>query len=390
MRAFISSVFALIIGVVGYAQNDTVVSLITAFPGTDIYELEGHSAIRINMGPERDFAVSYGIFNFNAPNFVYRFVKGETDYMVGLVPFNYFIEEYVRQGRRVEELPLNLTVEEKSELINLLSENLLPENRVYRYNYVKDNCSTRPLKMVESAIGDTLRLGHTQWERDVWSFRDVMRSYHKNYPWYQFGIDIALGSGIDYPLNPREFAFVPMIMSEQVSGASGPDGRKIAGTTHALIDVAPDAAIMSPTPWYLTPVFVCWVVFAVLIGFTVGDIKRGKVTKWVDALYYGILGLAGLLLTFLIFVSVHEATSPNYLYLWLNPFCFIPAIFIWWNKGRKVVSVYQIVNFVVLLCALCAWPLIPQSANPAFLPLVLADLLRSFSFVYIYRSSSRR
>ena len=42
-----------------------------------------------------------------------------------------------------------------------------------------------------------------------------------------------------------------------------------------------------------------------------------------DTIYFNIAGLAGLLLTFLIFVSVHYATSPNWLYLWLNPLCFI-------------------------------------------------------------------
>ncbi len=48
------------------AQSDTIVSLITCAPGSDIYELEGHTALRIRS-PRFDVAVSYGVFDFNSP-----------------------------------------------------------------------------------------------------------------------------------------------------------------------------------------------------------------------------------------------------------------------------------------------------------------------------------
>lgn len=366
------------------AQTDTVVSLLTAYPGKDIYELEGHSAIRINMGPGRDYAVNYGLYDFNAPNFLYRFVKGETDYMVGIFPMEWFVRGYETDGRRVEEIPLKLTSAEKRKILELIDDNLLPQNRVYRYNYVKDNCATRPLKMIEMSLADSLELGKTEWDAmsEPHSFRDVMRSYHRNYPWYQFGIDLALGSGIDYPLSSREYTFVPMLMAGQLEGATA-GGRKIAGEPVALVDFPPDAAVEGPTPWFLTPVFVCWMVFALLVAATWHDIRCRHTTRWIDAVYFGILGLAGLLLTFLIFVSVHEATSPNWLYLWLNPLCLIPTIFIWLKKCNMVVLCYQIANFAVLIIMLFAWPWVPQSANAAFLPLVLGDILRSGSYIYL-------
>lgn len=98
-----------------------------------------------------------------------------------------------------------------------------------------------------------------------------------------------------------------------------------------------------------------------------------------------MLGLAGCLLTFLIFISVHEATSPNYLFAWLNPFCLIPATFIWKKNCKTALFCYQIVNFAVLLLLLATWPVLPQSANAAFLPLVLADMLRAANYIFIYR-----
>lgn len=155
----------------------------------------------------------------------------------------------------------------------------------------------------------------------------------------------------------------------------------------AINDTAPDAAVQSPTPWFLTPLFVGWAFFAFTLALTIRDIRRRKVTRWFDAVYYGILGLTGCLLTFLIFISVHEATSPNWLYPWLNPLCFIPTIFIWIKKARTFLICYQMTNFVLLLALCAAWPFLPQSANAAFLPLVGADIIRSFSYIYISRKA---
>ena len=116
-------------------RSDTLISLITCHAGPEIYELEGHSGVRIAT-PAYDYVLNYGLFDFNAPGFVYRFVKGETDYFVGIADFNSFVQSYAAQGRRVVEQQLDLTGEEKSNIIDLAQKALLPENRVYRYNYV--------------------------------------------------------------------------------------------------------------------------------------------------------------------------------------------------------------------------------------------------------------
>ncbi len=88
--------------------------------------------------------VNWGLFDFAAPNFVYRFVKGETDYLAGASSTDRFLEIYRREGRKVVEQTLDLTPEEALRVVELTYLNLRPENRVYRYNYVLDNCATRP------------------------------------------------------------------------------------------------------------------------------------------------------------------------------------------------------------------------------------------------------
>ena len=290
------------------AQNDTVISLVTCYPGPEVYQLEGHTALRItlkghNGQPDADLAANYGLFDFAAPNFLYRFVKGETDYCVGAEPWDLFLANYNARGRRVEEQVLNLTQPEKHRLIELLKVNLLPENRVYRYNYVKDNCATRPLAIIEAALDDSVSLSLTEFDAQSlpYTFRDVMRHYHRNYPWYQFGIDLALGSGIDYVLDPSELAFAPVLLEQQLDGARV-GNRLLAQPPVPLNGFDAYAAVEGPTPWYLTPLAVCTLVFVLLVIATVRDQRRRRVTRWVDALYFGIEGIAGLLLTFLIFV----------------------------------------------------------------------------------------
>lgn len=357
------------------------ISLITCSPGADIYELCGHTALRVKL-PPMDLAVNYGTFDFNAPNFVYRFVKGETDYMVTAYPFRYFIEEYRRTGRSITEQPLNLSPDEAWKLLAMLQTNTLPENRTYRYNYVKDNCSTRPLSMIEKAIGDTIALDAPAGYDSLTSFRRIMRHYHVNYPWYQFGIDLALGSGIDYTVTDREKAFAPLILKEMMETATV-KGRPVVKDTQVILDAREDGGPLPETPWYLTPIAAGCLVLAFTALIAIRDIRRKKVTRWVDAVLFLVYGLCGLLLTFLVFVSVHEATSPNWLLVWLNPFCLIVPICIYIKKCDTLVKLYGIINFAALILLIVMWSWLGQAGNPAFIPFIIADILLTIRYLYI-------
>jgi hypothetical protein len=215
----------------------------------------------------------------------------------------------------------------------------------------------------------------------------MMTYYHRNYPWYQFGIDLALGSGIDYELNNREKSFAPIVLADQLENATV-GGRKVVVSTRVINDVDAYAAEESPTAWYMTPIVVFTIILVIVIAVTVWDIRRRKVTAAVDAVLYSVLGLAGCLLTFLIFVSTHEATSPNWLYLWINPFCFIAAIGVWIKRAEKLVKCYQIVNFVTLLAFVVVWACGIQHGNIAFLPIIAADLARSACFLLVKRKTN--
>ena len=86
------------------------VSFITCGPGGEAYSIYGHTALHfIDHTNDTDVAVNWGIFDFNKPNFVGRFVFGLTDYLMGIYPFEAFLREYEAEGRWVKEQQLNLT-----------------------------------------------------------------------------------------------------------------------------------------------------------------------------------------------------------------------------------------------------------------------------------------
>ena len=360
-------------------EPDLTVSLITCYPGPEVYELCGHEAIRVR-GKDMDMVWNFGIFDFNQPNFIYRFVKGETDYKCAVYPFKWFLPEYEARGSRVVEQDLNLTPEETGKLVSLLEEAARPENATYRYNYVKDNCATRILTKLDASTEqtiiypDSVRYG---------TFREEMKAYHKGYPWYQFGIDLALGSGLDYPLTSREEMFVPVEMMKNISEAKFSDGRPLVKATRVLNE-GREKSTLPDTPWYAGPLFWSWFMAFLVFGVVIWDLSNNRVFKPLYMLWFTITGLAGCLIAFLVFISVHEATSPNILILWLNPFQFLLVAGIIFKRLEILAVVFAWYNLIVVGILIIISPFLTQSLNPAFYPLMIATAVLGYGYAILH------
>ena len=117
-----------------------------------------------------------------------RFVFGLTDYELGIANFSHFCRYYQRWGSSVTEQVLNLTSEEKLQLNLLLEENYQEENRVYRYNYFYDNCSTRPRDIIERCIDG--KVVYEQRQDYSPSFRELTHEKTYRHRWATFGNDM--------------------------------------------------------------------------------------------------------------------------------------------------------------------------------------------------------
>lgn len=350
--------------------GDLIVSVVTCEPGPDVYELCGHAALRIR-NEVMDSVWNYGIFDFTSPNFIYRFCKGETDYMVYGYQFERFMPAYVRRGSKVTEQVLDLTQEEAQKLKSMLETESRPENRVYRYNYVRDNCATRPWKRVTQATYRSISLPDTLYFS---TFREEMRHFHRNYPWYQFGIDLVLGSGLDYQLDRDEDIFAPPVLEAKLAKADI-NGKPLVKSTNVIFQGDGDVTL-PPTPWYMTPMAVGILMLLLSFGTLFVYVFKGNIWKWWISLYFLTAGVAGCIVTFLVFLSEHEATSPNLLIFWLNPFQFVLAIGVLFRSWKWPVRVLAIYDLLVVLVFLFVWgtPLISQKANPAMWPMMLCML----------------
>ena len=194
-------------------SDSASISLLTASPWNGaLYALFGHTAIHVQDDSTGvDLVYNYGFFDSSQPHFYYNFVRGKTDYILGVTTFADFLFEYDHKGQQVIEQEIAFSSVEKQQLYEALFVNALPENRSYRYNYFYDNCSTRPRDMIEKSIKGTIHYPPTPQEQ---SYRDLLHECLDAYPWISFGIDLVIGTGADKTIGLREKMFLPSYLMD--------------------------------------------------------------------------------------------------------------------------------------------------------------------------------
>ncbi|ADV43536.1 DUF4105 domain-containing protein [Bacteroides helcogenes] len=359
------------------------ISLLTCAPGGEIYYLFGHTAIRYeNFTHGIDAVFNYGIFDFNAPYFIFRFALGSTDYQLGATNYKHFASEYYALGRDVWQQTLNLTQDEKERLISQLEDNYQPENRVYRYNFFYDNCATRPRDQIERAIDGTLQYADNMTDSSTGiTYRDLLHKYSEGHLWSRLGMDLCMGSKADRPISRREMMFVPFNVQEYFNAAHIIDkegkARPLVTSEEKIVVTGKTAADFQTGG--ITPVQSALLLLLLVIIATYYGISRGKTLWGIDAILFATAGAAGCILAFLTFFSEHPAVSPNYLLFVFHPlhiFC-LPCML---NRVRKrKLSRYMLGNLVTLTLFISFWAIIPQKFPIAVLPLALCLLIRSTS-----------
>ena len=369
-------------------EEDSVhVSLVTFYPGSEPHNIWGHSEIRVQQGPV-DVYFNYGVFDFQAPAFMWRFMLGQTDYLCQPVPRAYAM--LGMENRRMVEQELNLPQDKAIMVRDFLWNNAQPENRTYRYKFLSDNCSTRPRDIIEMAAGEGLR--YPAMSDSTVTYRDILAHYCRNYAWERFGIDLVLGWDVDTVLDQRATMFIPMLLMDAVAGATittDSTTTRLVRATTVPIDKSTEGNVRPPTPWYLSPMTVAVLVLALTLMVTWRDWRRHDVARWFDTILFSTGGLAGCLLFFLIFFSTHEATSPNINIAWLNPLLLLLAILPWFKKTRNAARWLHALNALVVALLMLVWPWQPQVGNFAFFPLMTALVTRSLANVLLGGQTTR-
>lgn len=274
------------------------ISLLTCGPGEELYTRYGHTAIRVaDPSYDLDVVFNYGIFDFNTEHFYWKFMRGETYYQLGIERWEDFRVGYAYMGRSVVEQVLNLTQAQKQNLFDALVENYQPENRYYLYNFVFDNCATRPYLLIKKAVGDTIVSDYKGAEGK--SYRAFIRHYTRPASWANFGINLLFGPKADRAMRGEERLFLPEELMYYMEEARTADGTKLVKASDAR------SFGIASVPFYATWYFgvACFAVVMLLISWI--DRRRGKLSWGVDVVLGIGYALVLLLVGFLTFFSLH-------------------------------------------------------------------------------------
>lgn len=360
------------------------VSLLTCSPHDEIYSLYGHTAIRYeDKASKTDIVVNYGMFSFKKPFFVARFVLGLTDYEMGIQDFNDFCYEYQYFGSQVTQQEINLTPEEKGQLLKALQDNYA-NARVYRYNYFYNNCTTKARDIILKSINGKIEYKNTI-DKSV-SFRDLIHGCNANYSWASFGNDLLLGFKADMQTTREEQQFLPDNLMRDFDQAKivSADGsaRPLVKNTEIIVK-GNDHAIAGKTK--VTPQFVFITLLLLIAAIVVAEFKTKKRFLWVDISLLLSSGLAGLILFVMLF-SEHPTTSTNLQIFILCPLNLYWAIYIIKNKRneRKLRKAWTFLS--IMLCIGLSGRLIQVYAEGMPL-LALSLLLKNCCNLYATRKN---
>lgn len=360
------------------------VSLLTCSPHDEIYSLYGHTAIRYeDKASKTDIVVNYGMFSFKKPFFVARFVLGLTDYEMGIQDFNDFCYEYQYFGSQVTQQEINLTPEEKGQLLKALQDNYA-NARVYRYNYFYNNCTTKARDIILKSINGKIEYKNAI-DKSV-SFRDLIHGCNANYSWASFGNDLLLGFKADMQTTREEQQFLPDNLMRDFGQAKivSADGsaRPLVKNTEIIVK-GNDHAIAGKTK--VTPQFVFITLLLLIAAIVVAEFKTKKRFLWVDISLLLASGLAGLILFVMLF-SEHPTTSSNLQIFILCPLNLYWAIYIIKNKRneRKLRKAWTFLS--IMLCIGLSGRLIQVYAEGMPL-LALSLLLKNCCNLYATRKN---
>lgn len=366
---------------VGSSAGDVQISLLTILPGSNVYSLWGHSAIRV-LDPRRgvDHSYNYGTFDFQTPFFVGRFLHGSLDYQLSVQDVDQALRHYRMEGRPVIEQVLDLSPDQKARLVAFLQINALPENRSYRYHFLFDNCSTRVRDAFEAALEGAVDFSATP-DPDA-TFRQLIDPYQRAIPFLDPGIDWLLGAPVDRPVLPFDSMFLPDYLMEafdhaaiEVEGARRP----LVAQTDTLIWIDGYEPSRSRFPWEAVAT---WILFAVGLAVTV---RRRGVVRGVDIPLYLLTGAAGLLIVYLWFISNHDVTEANWNLLWAWPTHLAAAAALLRRPPSRWLVGYGAASAVIAVAAVVASPIWPQVLNPVLVPIALLVALRGGAMWYSAR-----
>ena len=305
-------------------SDSAKIYLLTCTPGTEVWSKYGHTGIRV-CDPTRqmDIVFNYGIFSLMEKGFYLKFIQGETYYQLGIESYPYFVKFYSSIGRKTYLQELNLTQQQKQQVLDALLINYQPKNRYYLYNFVFDNCATRPYHLLKNALQDTIISDYQGYVNQP--FRSTISHYTGPHSWVDFGINLVFGQKADQPMTNEQRLFLPEELMFYLSQAHLSDGTPLVINEHIL------PFQIAPVAWYADSRLGIALFAILLIIISIWDRKRQKLSWWIDALLCFVYIVLLAIVIFLTFFSVHPLVGFSWRLIIL-PLIHLCARLIYWLR----------------------------------------------------------
>lgn len=322
--------------------SQLTVYLLTMGPGDQVWEKFGHNAIWIHdEANHTDIAYHWGLFDFADKDFIPRFVQGRMRYSMGAFDMSETIDAYRRANRTVWAQQLNLTPPQREHLAEFVAWNYLPENRYYRYDYFRDNCSTRVRDALDGALGGIVKRSTENVSTGTTYRFHTSRLTQDDWPIFT-GTMMGLGEPTDREISAHEEMFLPVRMmirfrSLHVAGTAGQEPLVLNERVLFQATRPPeDSVVRRGSGGYFVISLVVLALGALLWNVARnGERKSGLIM--LATLWSLIAGLAGVLLTGLWGFTDHLYSYRNENVLQLNPLSLIVAfllIRLMWKRRR--------------------------------------------------------
>jgi hypothetical protein len=328
------------------------ISVLTCGTGNESYSLFGHTAIRVSdIDNNLDVVYNYGQFDFETPNFVMKFTKGDLNYYIANNRYIDFISHYNYDKRDVYEQELNISLALKQELFNNLAQSLLSDERLYQYKFIDNNCTSKVVDVINKTLKSKVITKKT--DTDL-TYRTILYPYFANHFYEKLGTSILFGTKVD---QMGTKIFLPLELQKSLKLIRYQD-KPLCGENKTILAFEEEA----PNS--------CWnncYTYFFLLGFIIIINKKA-----VDYIYLLTVALLGLLFAFLGFYSEHLELGYNYNILLFNPALLI-LLYFWRIKNTK--WTFKLAGFNILMMTLYLFLILNKVHLLLITPILITNLV---------------
>jgi len=323
------------------------VSLMTIGPGDLYWERFSHNALVIRDERARtEIAYNWGMFDFNEEGYWPRLARGRMRYYMQGFSASGWLALYRGANRDVWIQTVNLTPAERLELQTILTEMDTDANRHYRYDYYRDNCSTRVRDVLDRVLGGQIRMA-TEGTDTGTTYRWHTARLLQPVPPAYAGIQFVVGNRGDETISAWEEMILPLRLKEHLEGvrivdAEGQPG-PLLGEAVQVVEAVGREPIPLAAPDLRFPLLLLGIVVgAVFAGFgwVAGEGKRWG--RWALALSGATwsvgVGFFGTALLLSWFFTDHVFWTLNENVFQANPFSLLLAALLVLVLLRDVLS----------------------------------------------------